>query len=469
MHDLRVAFLGLILAAAAPAQDGADAGDARRTALVRLVERCVDAVVSIRVVGDGAAGAPYRVGSGSIVHRDGYVLTNQHVVDGAQGGSVHLFDGRALSFEVVGSLPHEDLAVLRVRADGPLPGLPLGRSDDLMLGEPVIAIGDAAALPFTVSRGIVSGLLRSTATERVFLPSMVQTDAAISGGNSGGPLINALGQQIGVVTSRKDGAENIAFAITVDRVRSVLAELLEVEARAGYRLGVEVDPLAEGALVRAVQDGSAAAVAGLAVGDIITGVADGRIGSAADFLFAMRGRAAGETVLCTVQREGEELAIETTLADYPLVEPVAVDDAAEPGLAFAVHHGAWDRLPDFSKLEPFARGVAEQPKADVHGERPDDYALVFTGFVEVPRDGAWQFATSSDDGSRLWIGGDLVVDNDGLHGAQIRAGIRRLRAGRHPIRVEFFERGGAASLEVSFAGPQQPWTRIPGSAFTSMR
>ncbi len=463
------AALALSTAATVPAQSiGAHPSGAvsspRHTPLVRLVASCVDAVVSIRIRSPDGAGGPERVGTGSVLHRDGYVLTNHHVVDGVSTGRVQFRDGTTLPFEVVATLPHEDLAVLHVAANRPLPSLPLGRSHDLLLGEPVVAIGDAAALPFTVSQGIVSGLDRATATEQAFLPAMLQTDAAINGGNSGGPLVNALGQQIGVVTSRRADADNVAFAITADHVRALLTELLAVDARSGLQLGFEVEPLAEQARIAALTADGPAARAGLSVDDVVTKLGTEPITGPTDLLFAQLGITAVEPIRIAVLRGDREF--EFTLTPEAVPAGAATElDASAPGLDWALYEGAWSRLPDFGSLEPSARGDCTAPAVDVHGVRRDDFALLFSGFVELPADGAWQFGTTSDDGSRLWIDGELVVDNDGLHGRQTRTGTRRLASGLHALRVAFFERGGAEVLEVSLAGPGQCWATIPATAY----
>jgi len=132
-------------------------------------------------------------------------------------------------------------------------------------------------------------------------------------------------------------------------------------------------------------------------------------------------------------------------------EPVVVGDVA-PGLAYAYYEGTWDRLPDFAKLTPTATGTASGLDLGVR-KRDDNFALRFTGYVEVPADGIYTFYLSSDDGSRLLIGAEVVVDNDGLHAAMELPGQVLLKAGRHPITVEYFQAGGERRLDVSYEGP----------------
>ena len=463
MRFSAVALSALLIAATLAGQAADAVPTERRTPLVRLIERSVSAVVSIRIPQAGGGG-PERVGTGSIIHPAGFVLTNQHVVAGAESGRVQMRDGTTRPFEVIAELAHEDLAVLLLSGQGPFPRLHLGRSHDLMLGEPVIAIGDAAALPFTVSRGIVSGLGRATHTEHAFLPSVVQTDAAINGGNSGGPLINAVGEQIGVVTSRRDGADNVAFAITADRVRAVFAELLAVEERAGIRFGAELDALAERAVVTAVTANSPAADGGLVAGDVLTRIQGTLVRSAAEVALELLARRPGDTLQIGVLHGDTEREVTLELGAVPLA-PAARVESSQPGLQWEVYEGAFDALPDFGALARADQGVCEVPAVDVHGGRRDDYALVFTGFVEVPADGVWRFGATSDDGSRVWIDGRLVVDNDGLHGAVGKTGMRRLASGLHALRVEFFERRGDEVLTLHWSGPGQPWGEIPASAY----
>ena len=241
---------------------------ARYTPTVRLVEQSLPSVASIQTlqVQDTPGIFNMAVGSASVIHRDGYLLTNEHVLFRMHQGEVLLWDRPQLPFRIISKMSSEDLALIKVEAGEPLKPLPIGRSDDLMLGEPVLIIGNPGGLIHSVSTGIVSGLHRSTALGGVFLPRMVQISAAVSGGNSGGPLINALGEQIGVVTSKKLDGENINFAITADRVREMFPALVSAELRYGFALGVEVDMYTPSGRVKEVREDSPAAKAGIEPG-----------------------------------------------------------------------------------------------------------------------------------------------------------------------------------------------------------
>jgi serine protease Do len=231
----------------------------RRTVTVQVVQKTKDAVVYIstrklvdRHVTFGGnqfmqpfdTGQVVRVpanslGSGFIIQKDGYVVTNNHVVDRAREISVELADGRKLSADLISADPDADLAILRIHSDAPLPTLDLGESSDLMIGEPVIAVGNPLGYSHSVSTGIVSALHRDiepkqpdTADaqpvhgEEAALRDLIQTDAAINPGNSGGPLLNAYGQVIGINTAIRGDAQNIGFAIPIDRLRDLIPELM---------------------------------------------------------------------------------------------------------------------------------------------------------------------------------------------------------------------------------------------------
>jgi serine protease Do len=173
------------------------------------------------------------LGSGFVVHGDGYIVTNNHVIDRALKIEVEMLDGRKFTARLIASDASADLAILKVDSDKPLPAIELGDSSDLMIGEPVIAVGNPVGLSHTVSTGIVSAIhrdLRSEADRDPEHPSalgdLIQTDAAINPGNSGGPLLNAYGQVIGINTAIRSDAQNIGFAIEVNRLRELIPELM---------------------------------------------------------------------------------------------------------------------------------------------------------------------------------------------------------------------------------------------------
>jgi len=255
------------------------------------------------------------LGSGVILDAQGHIATNFHVVQGMQQIVVQLADGRSASAELVGTDPDTDLAILKV--DLPrLPVMPLGRSDQLRVGDVVLAIGNSVGLGQTVTQGIVSATGRSQ-LGLALLENFIQTDAAINPGNSGGALVTTRGELVGINTailSREKGVEGIGFAIPVNLVRGVATEI-ETKGRVmrGWS-GLAVRELnatdSNGQPVHGVQvvgfyTGSKAASVGLSVGDVITALDGTPVGGYQDFLGAIARRAPGSSVRVDGLRPGE--------------------------------------------------------------------------------------------------------------------------------------------------------------------
>ena len=292
-----------------------------------VVAAVAPAVVSIQVEGPTGIGA----GTGVILTEDGEVLTNAHVVAGATTVRVLVAgESQPRVANVVGADAPADLALLRLEGAGGLPTAELGSSFDVAVGDDVVAIGNALGLTGgpTVTRGIVSALDRSLETAAGTMTGLIQTDASISSGNSGGPLVNVDGEVIGIntavaATNRTTSAENIGFAIAIDRVLPVVDALRNAAglgtgpgSAAAGRLGVSSDdPLdgRPGATVVAVTPGSAASAAGIRVGDVITRVGDNPVVNAVSLAGAVRSHRAGETVDVVVVRDGRELTLSATL------------------------------------------------------------------------------------------------------------------------------------------------------------
>ena len=249
------------------------------------------------------------LGSGVIVSPDGHVLTNAHVVERGARFRVQLLDGRELPARVVGTDPGSDLAVLRIetQAREKLPFLAAGHSDDLMIGESVIAIGNPFGLAHTVTTGVVSALHRKVGDARRPLFDMIQTDASINPGNSGGPLVNIQGQLIGVNTAIiGDRSAGIGFAIPIDRALRVAEDLIRHgEVREGWTgISVKDQPVKSDKIaservrvqVSGVETGSPAAGAGVRKGDLVESVGEVPVESAAEYRFRIRDVPAGGTV-----------------------------------------------------------------------------------------------------------------------------------------------------------------------------
>src|SRR6267378_2436518 len=281
----------LALVGAAPAR-GDRSSSARRTPLVQAVERAKGAVVNINaqeVVKARASQDPFDVffgggrardqvrtslGSGFVFDPAGYVLTNYHVVERGSRIQVSFDDGSDYTAKVVGTDPGGDLAVLKIQAEKRFPAVALGSSTELMLGEPVIAIGNPFGLNQSVSVGVVSALHRTVRADNRSYYDFVQTDASINPGNSGGPLINADGEVIGVCSAIYANAQGIGFAIPIERAVRVARALVKSGELAASWWGFEAGAAEgkPGARVDSVEDGSPAAKAGIQRGDLIVRV-----------------------------------------------------------------------------------------------------------------------------------------------------------------------------------------------------
>jgi serine protease Do len=280
------------------------------------------------------------LGSGVIIHEDGYILTNHHVVEGAEQIQVTLSNGTTYEGRIVGAAPDYDLALVKVDGNK-LPAATLGDSDDLMVGEWAIAIGS----PFgqllndtqpTVTVGVISALHRDfkgSGEEGRIYKDMIQTDAAINPGNSGGPLVDSGGRVIGINTSifspRDGGNIGIGFAIPIDRGKWVLEEIqkygrvrevwvgvtvMDINAQAAAALRI---PQTEGLLIREIQLGSPADKAGLKPGDLIVAVNGAKVRTAHDANRTIFGSKIGEKITFDIIRNGKTKTVTIVLEEKP--------------------------------------------------------------------------------------------------------------------------------------------------------
>ncbi len=291
-----------------------------------IAQRVSPSVVRIDVRGANSTGS----GSGVVLDAEGHILTNAHVVEGAQTISVLAPSGERLSGTLVGLDGSTDIAVVKVDStDLPVPAFATGEP---AVGELAVAIGSPFGLDGTVTSGIVSGLGRSLNSQGGALLDLIQTDAAINPGNSGGALVNAAGEVVGINTailSASGANDGVGFAVPVTTALSVAADLIEFgEVRAGF-LGIEgqtVDPevarlynltVDSGAVIASVQPGSPADTAGLQEGDIITAFDGTEITSMLDLAGIVQRREPGETVTLTIVRDNTNQQIPVTLGTRP--------------------------------------------------------------------------------------------------------------------------------------------------------
>ena len=271
------------------------------------------------------------LGSGVIIDgKQGYIVTNHHVVAGAAEIKVITSDSREYMAKILGSDPRSDLAVLRLDAKEVLPAARMGNSDDLMIGETVIAIGNPFGLSHTVTTGVISALDRSVRTKESVYHHFIQTDASINPGNSGGPLLNIDGELIGINTAIYQKAQGIGFAIPINKAARIVKELLRAgEVRFPW-FGLELQGLTEplkrsfglgaaksGVLVSDVIKGSPADQAGLKRGDVLTSMGGMPVADLEDYREAMAEFTPGDRPEVTVFRRGKELAFTVEFSSFP--------------------------------------------------------------------------------------------------------------------------------------------------------
>jgi putative serine protease PepD len=284
-------------------------------------------------------------GSGSVLDQQGNILTNYHVIAGAQKLSVSMGGKKDYPAVLVGGDPDTDLAVIRLteKPAGPLTVVPMGDSDKLVVGQKVLAIGNPFGLDRTLTTGVISGLQRPIrARNNRLIEGAIQTDASINPGNSGGPLLDSRGRMIGInsqILSPSGSSAGVGFAVPVSIAKRVVPQLLQNGAVRRPKLGIstrnisdfrnQVDlPVTEGVLIIQVQRGGAAAAAGLRgmqqtemgdfeLGDIIVGINNDKVGNSDDLFRALDKHQIGETVQVQVWRNGRKTSVPVRLMESP--------------------------------------------------------------------------------------------------------------------------------------------------------
>jgi serine protease Do len=355
------------------------------------------------------------VGSGFIVSSDGFIMTNAHVVDGADEVLVTLTDKREFKARIVGADKRTDVAVVKIQATG-LPAVKVGDVGRLRVGEWVMAIGSPFGLENTVTAGIVSAKQRDTGDYLSF----IQTDVAINPGNSGGPLINMRGEVVGInsqIYSRSGGFMGISFAIPMDEAMRVSDQLRTTGRVSRGRIGVEIAPVtkdvaesiglgkAQGVLLRGIEEGSPAEKAGLEAGDIITRFDGKPIDKPADLPRAVGNTKPGSKVGITVFRRGtfKELSITVAEVEAEKVAAAPPEKKAPDSNTSLVWGLAVSDLTDAQKRELRVRGGvrvdAATEAAARAGIREGDVILAIAN-TEVPSMKEFEAIMSRADKSR---------------------------------------------------------------------
>ncbi len=308
------------------------------------------------------------LGSGFVIEENGFILTNNHVVEGSNDIEVNFKDNRSYQAQIVGRDPKTDLALIKIEPEEPLQTMPLGDSDNIEVGDWVVAVGSPFGLGDTVTAGIVSAKFRRIGGA---YDDYIQTDASINPGNSGGPLVNAQGQAIGVNTaifSRGGGNIGIGFAIPINIAKDLIPQLKKGEVIRGW-LGVGIQEITrelqntleldtrDGALVSHVTEGSPAANAGIQRGDVIVSFDGQEVKQMHELPYIVANTPVGKEVTVEILRDGQRrrLKVEIAKLEEESVQASAQEEAATPKLGLSVN----DITPEMAQKYnlPTAEGV----------------------------------------------------------------------------------------------------------------
>jgi Do/DeqQ family serine protease len=340
--------------------EGAAATDSlRESAAVRAVRKASPAVVNISTAYETRAranpfagfGSPFfdeffkdfldprlerrrehtSLGSGVIIDGErGLILTNAHVIQRSGTIKVVLQDEREYEARIIGADPDSDLAVLKIDPREKLPSIPMGSSDDLMIGETVIAIGNPFGFSHTVTTGVISALNRSIRTDERVFQDFIQIDASINPGNSGGPLLNINGELIGINTAIYAKAQGIGFAIPINKARRTVADLIQYGEVKQAWTGLVVQEMDEkiiqylkypgrkGVMVKAVEPESPAQRAGLREGDVLLGLGNRKMAGLDDYLSASKAAVAGDPLEIQIWRGGRTQTVSVKTSEFPI-------------------------------------------------------------------------------------------------------------------------------------------------------
>jgi S1-C subfamily serine protease len=432
-------------------------GSPRLTPLVKVIRQIEPTVVGLFTpIGNNQISS----GSGSIIHPSGYVLTNNHVLPEPQGFALFA-DSKRARFEVVSRYPESDIAIVKLLdISPPLPTIRLGRSSEVMNGEPIVVAGNPGGRGLVFTAGIVSSrdVLEGGPNAMVMSnyvndrrERLIQFDAASNKGNSGGPLVNMDGEIIGIVSAVIEGEQNIGFAIPIDRAIRLAERMLEPEWTHGKTTRLELDADSKEARVRQVLASTSANASNsnVQIGDKILALNGQKIESSLDwYLMLETYLPQSDQLKLTIDRQGRTLDVDWAVEPLVGLESVQ-SETTKTGLQYEFYEGKFNQMPDFSKLEAVRGGMTENLDVSALSMgRNDNFAIRFVGHAAIENDGLYRVVIVSDDGSRLYINDELFIDNDGNHPAKPSGRIVRLKKGLLPIRVEYFQGSGQKSLYV---------------------
>lgn len=451
-----IAVLGLIIAFQPETSNAqSPSGSPRHSLLVDVAQQASPAVLPLFVEGDQRG----RFGSGSaaIIHRDGYALTNNHVVSKNKG--LAIYRDKLIRFVVAGRLPEKDLAVIRLKGlAAPCPVIPLGQSHDVMMGESIAVMGNPGGRGIVLTSGVISSPKTFIDVNALIMTqypgsrrdTFIQFDAASNRGNSGGPLLNMDGELIGVVAALRPDEQNSSFAIPIQRVRESFGRILQPEIVHQREVGIRLSPGADIAIIASLVPESPAAAAGIQVGDVIAKVNGEPLRHAVDWQIQLDQKLPSSNPLKLIVKRGStELPISIQPRSSDAYESVSVE-SPEPGLVYDFYDGHHELIPDFSKMEADRSGVAaDLDLAEISGDSKQDHAIRLTGYIEIEQAGLYRLALTSDDGSRLTLHGKTLIDNDGDHPPMVASGLVRLDAGHHPIEIGFFQGRSGQTLSMT--------------------
>jgi serine protease Do len=327
------------------------------------------------------------LGTGVIIHQDGYVLTNEHVLAGSTQIRVSLADGRQFDAELVGGDPASDLAVVRVHADGPLPAPKLGDSDSVMIGETVVAIGNPFGLNHTVTTGVLSAVNRSIRGDGREYHGFLQTDASINPGNSGGPLLNLDGEVIGINTAILGNAQGIGFAIPINRARRIVDDLIRHGEVVPAWLGIWLQELtpqlrealgaehATGVLISTVYSDTPASAADIRRGDLLVSIDGSEIHSRRDYYEFARSLTVGQRAAVVLERSGQRKTVSIEAAKFP---EARADEFAQVLLGVELADRSAELAKQYgvkAQRGMFVKRVVPHSAAEERGLQPGDLLL----------------------------------------------------------------------------------------------